>query len=572
MLFKRHNLIVLLCLLAGVHITHAALVSELSTHSMQVYQTGDEKLVVYTDVPGHATKRYDIDPQAKSPIYEIRVRSLATEMKWVQCFTHQTYNRALELPKMNATSGRTNPAVRQGYQNHTGGWSHAYANIEMSENSSVEVEISKIGNTLLDGVKEIEKSAVHPSHKVSERNVKDGKIYFKINKPCQLVIDPNGQMDDHNAAFPDLKQAGPVHSVSFFANPVMEKPIAGAPGIQFVKAGEKASGNSVDYQTMVFSPGVHLIGSLELIPGKKYYIPGDAILYGNLHCGAARDITVSGYGTLSGFYNPHYQYASTKSIVNTSYPADTDGAQGINFNNTKNSSIQGITIVDSATFAAFILPGKGGYDNSKISWTKAITWRTNGDGIAAGVPVEDSFLRTGDDTTVLNGNRLRCTLWKDSNARIVRFKNWGNGTSAKMEDCDIIYNRLRNQDGSNGKVFVISNSGPKGRVINVNVTIKNIRFHDKLSNMAVFDLDSTAGEAGISYNGLTFENVSCFIPKNPAIRNKLIGTENTPWNDSLVFKNVTFDHQDGKPPVLLTNENFKKYFDTSEHANPKFLP
>jgi hypothetical protein len=564
--------ICLTSLLMSMQIIQAALDSGLSTPSMKVYQTGTEKLVVYTDVPGHQTKFHNVDPCAKSPIYEIRVRSQATDMEWVQCFAHHTYNRAEELPKMNATQGNTNPVVSQGYQRHTGGWTQAYVNIEMTDDSAVEVEISKIGDALLDGLDVIQKSSVHPSHKVSHKNIRDGKVYFTLKKTCQLVIDPNGQMDDHNAAFPEHKQKGSVHSVTFFANPIMEKPPAIGSGICYVRAGEKIAKDSVDYDTMVFSPGVHYIGAFELHAGKKYFIPGDAILYGNLNCGNANDVTVYGYGTLSGFYVPHYQYKATSQMPNPSYPADAEGSQGLHFRNSKNVTIHGITIVDPATFAAFIIAGKGGVGRSKILWTKAITWRTNGDGFGGDLAVEDCFLRTGDDTTILNGNRLRCTLWKDTNARMVRLKNWKDGTTVRMEDCDIIYNRLRIQNGTNGKVFIISNTGPKDRVVRVNVTIKDVRFHDKLSNMAIFDLDSTGGEAGVSYTGLTFENISCYLPVNPAIRNKLMGTEKTPWNDSPVFKNVTFDHQDGGPPVTLTKENFKKYFDTNAYANPKFLP
>ncbi len=543
-----------------------------STPSMKVYQTGSEKLVVYTDVPGHETKFHNVDPRAKSSVFEIRVRSRATDLQWVQCFAHYTYNRAAELPKMDATHGNTNPLVRQGYQRHTSGWSHTYANIEMSDDSTVEVEISKIGDALLDGLDVIQKSGVHPAHKVSHKNVRDGKVYFTVKKPCQLVIDPNGQMDDHNTAFPEHKQKGPVHSVSFFANPVMEKPPASGPGVRHVNAGGKFTKDPVDYDTLVFGPGVHFIGLVELGAGKKVFIPGDAILYGNFTSGSADGVTVRGYGTLSGFYNPHFQYRSTDQVKNTNYPTDTDGAQALHFNNSKDVTVDGITITDSANFAAFILPTRKGYGDSRISWTKVITWRTNGDGIGGALPLEDCFMRTADDTTVLNGNRLRCTLWKDSNARMVRLKNWGDGTTLRMEDCDIIYHRLREPSGFNGKVFTISNTGTKDRIIKVNVTIKDVRLHDRMSNMAVFDLDSTGGEAGVSFTGLTFENISCYLPVNPKIRNKLIGTEKTPWKDSPVFKNVTFHPQNGGSPVKLSQENFKKYFDSNEYANPKFLP
>jgi hypothetical protein len=48
----------------------------------------------------------------------------------------------------------------------------------MSDDSAVEVEISKIGNTLLDGIDVIQKSSAHPSHKVSHKNFKK---YFDTN-------------------------------------------------------------------------------------------------------------------------------------------------------------------------------------------------------------------------------------------------------------------------------------------------------------------------------------------------------------------------------------------------------
>ena len=40
------------------------------------------------------------------------------------------------------------------------------------------------------------KRTTHPSQKASEAKVVDGKVYFTIDKPAQIVIDINGQMDD----------------------------------------------------------------------------------------------------------------------------------------------------------------------------------------------------------------------------------------------------------------------------------------------------------------------------------------------------------------------------------------
>jgi hypothetical protein len=567
------------CGIAYIQAASAAIDQESSTPSMKVFRKDAEQLVVYTDVPGHDAPIHGQNPSAKSAVYEIRVRSAATEYQWVKCFASHTYNRAKELPKIDANPGhRTNPNVRQGYQRHTGGWSQTYANIEMSDNSTVEVEISKIGDTKLDGSPVILKSAVHPAHKVSNKRDENGKVVFRLNKPCQLVIDINGQMDDHNAAIAGLEPTGPVHAVSLFANPILEKPPTSGDGIRLVKAGTKPNANT-DYDTLVFGPGVHDLGKFIVHPHKKYYLPGDAILYGSLSndgataagLGKGDSITVYGYGTISGFFNPHYQY----NHKNPSYPADAESSQGIVLKDAINLTLNGVTFVDPATFTGYILPDRRDKGTSRITWTKAITWRTNGDGFAVGFPLLDCFLRTGDDLTSLGADRIRCTLWKDSNANMVRLRNYSRdpkGSPILMDDCDILYNRLRNADGSNGCVFPTQDADGKPGMVTVNVTIRNVRFHDRKSNMRIFNLDSASSRESIkSYSGLRFENVSCNVPINPEIKNKILGTKDAPWTDSPIFKNVTFNHGDGKPPVLLTKDNFKKYFITNDSVSPQFL-
>jgi hypothetical protein len=81
---------------------------------------GTDTLVVYSDVPGLTS----------SDKYTIRVRSAATNNEWVQCFANYTYNRYYELPVP-----ATNPPNNMAYIRHCGGWSHTYANVEMSNNS-----------------------------------------------------------------------------------------------------------------------------------------------------------------------------------------------------------------------------------------------------------------------------------------------------------------------------------------------------------------------------------------------------------------------------------------------------
>lgn len=150
-----------------------------STPSMSEYATGAEGLVVYTDVPGHVTQapmltvKPGINPQneiplkLKSDIFTIRVKSAASDDQWVQCFTNYTYNRGSEIEDIDKKDGTKSPVVIQNYQNLTSGWSHSYANIEMTPNSPVEVEIALIGATQLNGKNFIEKFAVHPFDRVT---------------------------------------------------------------------------------------------------------------------------------------------------------------------------------------------------------------------------------------------------------------------------------------------------------------------------------------------------------------------------------------------------------------------
>jgi hypothetical protein len=555
-----------------------------STPSMKEYENGAGKLLVYTDVPGHATLINGRSSRAKSDVYEIRVRSAATDNEWVQCFASMTYNRAKELPPMKAFA---TPTSSHAYQKFTAGWTHTYANIEMSEGAPVEVEIRKIGDTPFNGASDIIKSAVHPVQKVISGSKRDdnGRVYFKINKPCQIVIDINGQMDDHNAAFPSTVPGGamkgnpPVHSVALYANPILPKPVAGPdhkivtvnPGdsspTSLLKAPEAAA-----YDTLVFAPGVHNIGAFKVHPGKGYYIPGDAILYGSMDNSVDKgkyrcngdSIRIYGYGTICGVKTPHYQNCDN----NPEYPewnaADKDkrgGGVGLSIRNAWDIKITGITIADPANFNTRIDgQRKRTNDKSLMSWVKLHSWRVNGDGCGGYIPIEDSFLRTSDDSTYVRDWRRRCTFWKDTNANQFRHVNH---IAGGVEDCDILYSRWRDPKGV-GNVFEFATSlGGKPGEKPLKLTIRNNRFHDKLSNPKhLINLD-----AAETFTGLTFENMAYYLPLNKKL-SVIKGSKEAPYTGKVMFKNITFQNGlDGSEPVKLTQRNYKDYFETNEFVD-----
>ena len=559
-----------------------------STPSMREYAGDSGKLTVYTDVPGHeksVIKGYA--SRARSDVYQIRVRSAATGNQWVQCFANMTYNRGREMPVMDGFKTAT---ATHAYQKHTAGWTHTYANIEMSDNTPVEVEISRIGGMTLDGSATIVKSAVHPAHKIIPGSKKDenGRVYFKINKPCQIVIDINGQMDDHNAAFPPDKPGGcmpdgsPVHSVALYANPIIAKPVAG-PENRIVTVNPDDSRPTVHltppepstYDTLAFAPGVHHIGpGFKVYPGKNYYIPGDAILYGNLsnrgvdkgsyRCNGDR-INIHGYGTICGIQIPHYQ----NNKDNPEYPewnglkSEKSGDVGIVIQNAWDVKITGVTITDPANFNTKIDgQHKRVNDQGLLSWVKFHSWRVNGDGCGGYIKIEDSFFRTSDDSTYVRDWRRRCTFWKDTNANI--FRSVGH-IAGGVEDCDILYARWRDPRGV-GSIFEFASlKGVKPKTTRLAVVFRNNRFHDRLANPRHL----IALKAPETFSGLRFENMTFPAPLNQA-RSVIEGSKEAPYAGQSIFKNIMFQNgSENSNAVKLSGLNFKDYFETNEFVDQK---
>jgi autotransporter-associated beta strand protein len=548
---------------------------------MKVYEDGAVKLTTYENVPNHTTQapfmpiKPGINPQnstrlkLQSDIYEIRVKSAATNGIWVPCFANYTYNRALEIEDVAQVGGSNSPVVVQHYQNLTSGWSHTFANIEMSENSPVDVEIRKIGDVQLDGMTTIVKSAVYPASKaqVLPDTIDDGetRVYFRITNPCQVVIDINGQMDDHNAAINPPAGNAPVHAVSFFANPILPKPNLNLSGVVSLAPGTPAP-NPATFNTLVFQPGVHEIGlSFPLHPGKSYYIPGDAVLIGTFSNllstpGTFRtkgdNIRIFGYGVISDAIYTHYLYPGAIQGPTTNSDRTIVIEEGVS------CELYGITINDPANHSASFVSWSGAdlsTDKSYTRWMKSITWRANGDGLGGPTDLEDCFLRTADDSTYATANRRRCTFWKDVNAALVHMPDIPHET-IYIEDCDVIYNRLRTSNGSNGGGFQVRDGG-KG-VVSGNTIIRNIRFHDKRSNMSAISFDGVGVPTDIStaFRGVRFENISIEPPIN-GVKQKILGSATAPWFGGLIFKNVTIGG------VALNAQNFSTYFTTNEWVN-----
>ena len=75
----------------------------------------------------------------------------------------------------------------------------------------------------------------------------------------------------------------PIHTLTIFANPVLaNKPGLEEAGVEVVRPGEQPPAEG-DWHTLYFLPGVHDIGpSFTVHSDKRYYIPGEAVVYGTM--------------------------------------------------------------------------------------------------------------------------------------------------------------------------------------------------------------------------------------------------------------------------------------------------
>ena len=506
---------------------------------------GNDSLIVYKDVPGLVA----------SDKYTIRVKSKLTNDQWINVFAHKCYNRAKELPQDKKTANRLN----YHYQYFTADWSQTYGNIEMSKNNPVDVEITLINGFQIDK-KDAYKAAAHPASKVSKQPVViNGKIYFTIDNPGQVAIDINGQMDDFHAEInpiapppiADGSQSFPIHSISLFANPILNKPLDNGNNIVYVEPGVQPSSNLGTKAILYFKPGVHNIGrNFTIFANKTYYIPGDAIVYGTFAntTGSGANIKLYGSGTISGKFINHPNYDPEYSLPsNTSDDKTWKLIWSVNCNNFR---VQGLSLMDTPKHTMNLWGTK-----TICTWLKIVTWRSNGDGIGTADVINDCFLRTGDDASYLKGvERKRLIFWRDVHAAGFHMANMSTSLMV-VEDCDVIYNRSRDAFGDNGAIFHQRGEGVNG-LVNVNLLVKNFRNEDPLANMLVFDLSS--GTSGASYAGMIFQNINV---ESLTMKQKIAGRIGAPWGDRITWDNVTFKG------TLLTKDNFTTYFNVGPYVD-----
>jgi hypothetical protein len=490
------------------------------------------ELVVYPPVPGLAPSGH----------YIVRVRSIGGE--WQSAFAWETACKSIKK-KTDA------------YFDTLAGWTHAYVNFETD--GAVEVEISRVNG------QPIRTAAVHPRRKAAACAVVDGRALVRLDKPCLVAVDMDGQMDGQDTG--KGYKGPPIHTVSIFANPPLAgKPKPGDPGVRTVKPGEKPPADG-DWTTLYFLPGVHDLGlAFPVRAARQYYIPGDAMVYGTLSSrmwGEGKNIRIFGHGTLSGARLKHPEYVQPK-VSEKDYGL----YRPIEIVGTTDTRVEGITIADSAYHSLMLIsPYKAGHPNA-VRWTKIFTWRANGDGINpfGNTLIEDCFLRTQDDSLYVNGLGIRrCVLWNDANGSSFVLSSVPQLTDRQLvvEDCDVIYARAKWHHWSGGRVFNIraENKHPGGE----GVIFRNINIEDPRPTLQQFFLCMTvpppysksAEVANGDVSGILFQNISIAAPSVLGEPQLLWGHVNARIRN-LTFENVTIG---GKPVSSAA------FFKTNEHVS-----
>lgn len=513
------------------------------------------KLVVYTDVP----------TLAPSEFYTIKVRSAATKNEWVECYANITRSLWSTLPESTLIKGN-----KEHYYGYVRDWSHTYANIEMIDNQTVEVAISAKNGFKIRG-RDFDKANAHPAHKASAPTVEDNVVYFTINKPGQITIDINGQMDEVNTG--NGYSGPPIHTVSLFANPIIDKPLVGDPNVLVVNPGQTPPSNFTQ-KTLYFLPGVHDIGrGFPIVANKNYYIPGDAIVYGTLFNGASSgaNIRIYGYGTLSGDKIQHHNYHIDSSLVPGGLSLDDKSWKLIWSVNSSNFRIDGVSLMNCPKHTANIgVNGANLATQNSARWVKIITWRSNGDGIGSIDEISDSFIRTQDDCTYVKGDRLRSVFWTDVNGSVFSMAgmDWAGGRLMKVEDCDIIYARHNSLTWDGGRVFAKRGEQAAGNKVTtaVNVTFKDIRITDPFQTLETFYITSINkdNETSGGFGGITFQNITS-VKAPLATHNRIIGQPTGIWND------ITFDNVVLGGKKILSRSDFAS-MNEPYVTNVKFLP
>lgn len=545
--------------------THVRLFARLGVETVE----GD--IHVYPPVPG-------LDP---SPHYTFSVQKVSAlnagakenATNWENPFPW--FTRCVDYDPVN------NSAY---YDEFIGGWSHTYTNFEMDAHTPIVVKISRLNPSGAPSGP-ISSATAHPAHKVISCEVINGEVYVTMDQPALVAIDIDGQMDNRLApratetgfgstAFPYRNALDGCHGVTIFANPfIKDKPTPGDPGVFVVQPGTLPPVDG-SWNTLYFAPGIHKlsvdasgnerewqISDPQLLKnGKSYYIPGDAIVYGNFNDlddnEDSSNIRVFGHGTISGTKIPHW-----RDFVGGELPEEHQKKlRMLHLTKSRGCTYEGITVADPAEHGIYIQGPDEDSAPNIIKWVKNISWRVNNDGggVTGNGYVEDCFFRHQDDALYIRGVAIRrCVLWSDVNGAPLRCSFITNDLDEDfprtmpqdliVEDIDVIYSRGVFAGPDSTTFGVIATPGRFGGSkffadgtpnTAQHVIFRNIRITDPKPMRPLLGFDALGDVLNPQigdWAGLRFENIEYRYPQVWGWKNRLLGS-----NDAAI-RYWTFD-------------------------------
>ncbi|GEM_PF-3361044 len=448
-----------------------------------------------------------VENATESPKYSFEIREAVAaggdpdDNKWLSL--HAWYTACIDYdPNFTVPTWLSkNQGERGYYSNYIGGWSNTYCNFEMAENTPIEIKVSAVpgsGITFTTDANGNPTTTVHPADKASI-SMDGADLIVTLSEPALFALDINNKLSSSDAPrstvgvpggyFGDTDnfrnevngaQNNAIHSVTIFANAfISDKPdFTDTNNVFVVQPGVRPSESDLTGKdTLYFAPGIHDLGTgtnNEWVAGdqfvledfKSYYIPGNAIVYGNLNDNDDNDgisghavskfIKVYGHGTLSGkkmIHPDQYDEGSNPGVIHEG-SAPANQFRMLDIRKAQNCTYEGVTVVDQPYHGVYLNGEQIVGTENVMKWMKLIGWRTNNDGMSAegNGYIQDSFMRVQDDGTYVRGMAIqRMVYWHDVNGTSLRttfITNDRKDTYSELlpqelivEDIDVIFGR-----------------------------------------------------------------------------------------------------------------------------------
>jgi len=408
-----------------------------------------------------------------------------------------------------------------GYFAHLTGWTQSWLSLEVNQVDEIEILIQRLSSPIKTA------SVVPATTGAVVQNVSSEGVIVSLTTMAQVYLAVDGGMNDVDTgpAF-----TGEMHTMTIFANPILQAPDASDPNVMVIQPSDWDNGANPLAEappagtTVVFEAGVHWPqlayfhmdvptvgvpdGYWPIIPtygSTTYFLQPDAIVMAAMQMNVPwmfKPWALHGYGALSG-------EAMNRMNPRTNLCTPNHSPQGINVHTSQTLDISGVTMIDFPDHHLLIQGSVS--DVNTLHNTKVLGWRANGDGIHVfgKWAVTNQYMRTQDDACYLEGGHItfeNITTWNDANG--VGFVL---GSNVIMRNSNSIYARSVYYWWTGGRVFShrASPGHPTGFLTNVtNLAIENHKIQDPFPSLNGFQIQEVPSGDDFSFGpDVTFTNI-----------------------------------------------------------------